>query len=169
MTGLSGLRWVLATWLLLVSVQGHAGPFEDAVASQNRGDLAAAFGQFKSLANAGNPQAQFELSLLYLYGKGVKPDTREAMRWLKQSALHGYQPAQSNLGVAFNRGRYLPQDEVKAFIWSSIAAASGDAVAVTNRDVAGRKFSPKELEQAKLLAQECLRRFSEIQSLPQCL
>ncbi len=166
---MNGYNLVSAIWMLLVTAQVLAGPLEDAAASKNRGDFAAAFGQFKSLANAGNPAAQFELSLLYLYGKGVKPDTREAMRWLKQSALRGYPPAQSNLGVAFNRGRYLPQDGAKAYIWSTIAAASGDSVAVTNRDVAARKLRPKELEEVKLLARECLRRFSEIQSLPQCL
>ena len=169
MTRMNGYNLVSAIWMLLIAAQVQAGPIEDAVASKSRGDFAAALSQFKSLANTGNPRAQFELSLLYLTGKGVKSDTRQAMRWLKQSAVRGYQPAQSNLGVVFGRGRYLPQDEVKAYIWASIAATSGDAVAVTNRDVAGRNFSPKELEQVKLLAQECLRRFSEVQTLPQCL
>jgi hypothetical protein len=48
-----------------------------------------------------------------------------------------------------SRGRYLPQDAVKAYIWSSIAAHGGDRVAQTNRDVAARKFSPQELSQVK--------------------
>ena len=159
----------LIFWLLIAPGQVQAGSFEDAVAARNRGDFAAAFGQFQSLANAGDPAAQFELSLLYLNGKGVKPDTRQAMHWLKQAALRGHQPAQSNLGVAFNRGRHLAQNEVKAYIWSNIAAASGDRVAATNRDVAARKFSPTELEQVKALAMECQRRFADIAKLPQCL
>lgn len=160
---------VVALWLLLVALAASASSIDDATAAKSRGDFVAAFGLFKTLANAGDAAAQFELSLLYLNGKGVRADTRQAMHWLKQSAVSGYQPAQSNLGVAFNRGRYLAQDAVKAYVWSSIAALGGDSVAVTNRDVAARKFSPQELVQVKALALECRQRFAEIRSLPACL
>lgn len=160
----------VALWLLLLlPVTAVAGDFDAASAARSRGDFAAAFAQFQVLARAAHPAAQFELSLLYLHGKGVQPDPRQAMHWLKQSALAGYQPAQSNLGVAFSRGRYLPQDAVKAYIWSSIAAHGGDRVAQTNRDVAARKFSPQELAQVKALALACSQRFLEIRSLPACL
>jgi TPR repeat protein len=95
------------------------------------------------------------LSLLYSSGKGVKKNDKESMFWLQQAAVHGSPQAQSNLGVAFNLGRNLPQDIVKAYAWCSIAAASGDSVAVTNRDVAARKMTTKQLEHAKMLIQEC--------------
>jgi len=154
---------------LAVSSVAQSGPFEEAVATRDRGDFSTAFTKFQTLAHAGHPAAQFELSLLYLNAKGAKQDVRKAMHWLKQSAVHGHQPAQSNLGVAFSRGRYLNQDDTKAYIWSNIAAATGDAVAISNREVAARKFSAIELERVKSLALQCSKRFSEIQILPQCL
>jgi hypothetical protein len=99
----------VALWLLLLRpVTAVPVDFDAASAARSRGDFAAAFAQFQVLARAAHPAAQFELSLLYLHGKGVQPDPRQAMHWLKQSALSGYQPAQSNLGVAFSL-KFFPQ------------------------------------------------------------
>lgn len=141
--------------LLLSSSAGRCGQLEDGVAARARGDFKAAFSAFSQLANYGNAQGQFQLSLLYTFGMGVKPDAKTALYWLRQAAIHGDSQAQGNLGVAFNRGRGVPQDEVKAYAWFTMAASSGDAVAATNREVASRKFTPLQLEQAKALALIC--------------
>lgn len=165
----SRLACALAILTLVGATMAQASTFDDAVAAKQRGDFSGALSQFRQLASAGDAAAQFELSLLYLNGKGGTPNSRESMYWLKQAAMRGYLPAQSNLGVAFNRGRYLPQDGVKAYIWSSMAADSGDSVAMTNRDVAARKLTPPQRELAKALALECKKRLSEVRALPQCL
>jgi TPR repeat protein len=165
----SRLACALAVLTLVGASMARASGFDDAVAAKQRGDFSGALSQFRQLASEGDAAAQFELSLLYLNGKGVTQNSKESMYWLKQAAVRGYSPAQSNLGVAFNRGRYLSQDGVKAYIWSSMAADSGDSVAMTNRDVAARKLTPPQLELAKALALECKKRLSEVRTLPQCL
>jgi len=165
----SRLACALAILTLVGATMARASTFDDAVAAKQRGDFSGALSQFRQLASAGDTSAQFELSLLYLNGKGGPQNSKESMYWLKQAAMRGYLPAQSNLGVVFNRGRYLPQDGVKAYIWSSMAADSGDSVAMTNRDVAARKLTPTQLELAKALALECKKRLLEVHTLPKCL
>ena len=155
--------------LLLVCTGVLGGQYEDAFAAKARGDFPTAFAGFKQLALNGDAASQFELSLMYSAGKGVPPDAKQALHWLRQAAAHGNVQAQSNLGVALNRGLVVPQDSVKALVWLSIAAASGDSTAITNRDVATRKMSVKEVEQAKTLAQECKQRMADVLRLPQCL
>ncbi len=163
------LARLMAILMLPAASVSQAGPFEDAQAARQRGDFATAFNQFRSMAAGGDASAQFELSLLYLNGQGVRQDAKESMYLLKLASVHGHTSAQSNLGVAFNRGRFLPQDGVKAYIWSSMAADSGDRVAKTNRDVVVSTLNPQQLELAKNLALQCKQRLSEVQKLPQCL
>ncbi len=145
----------IATSLLLISLPAWPGALENAMAARDRGDFTSAFNTFKQLAAHGEANAQFQLSLLYAAGKGVRSDAPQALFWLKQAATHGHLQAQSNLGVAFNRGRGIPQDEIKAYAWFTMAAKEGDMVAATNRDVAARELTPAQLEQAKALAVIC--------------
>ena len=148
-------RLVLAISVLLTAGQAWPGQFEDGLSARDRGDYSTAFTKFKQLASSGDANSQFQLSLLYSGGKGVKVDGVQSLYWLRQAATHGNAQAQSNLGVAYNMGRGVPQDPIKAYAWLSIAAAAGDSMAATNRDVVARKLSPLQLEQAKGLANDC--------------
>src|ERR1035437_9983823 len=104
---------LVITGALLTSLPAWSGALEDAMAARDRGDFTAAFNTFKQLATHGEANAQFQLSLLYAAGKGVRSDAPQALFWLKQAATHGNLQAQSNLGVAFNRGHGMQQDEIK--------------------------------------------------------
>lgn len=147
---------MLAMSTLVASASVWPGPFEDGLAARDRGDFAAAVHTFKPLAQSGDANSQFQLSLLYAAGKGVKADNKQALYWLRQAATRGNTQAQSNLGNAFNMGREVAQDTIKAYAWLSMASASGDSVASTNREVVARKMSPLQLEQGKALAKVCL-------------
>lgn len=149
------LRLTLALAVLLTSAYAWPGQFEDGLNARDRGDYSNAFNTFKQLASSGDASSQFQLSLLYSGGKGVRVDNKQALYWLQQAATRGNTQAQSNLGVAFNMGRGVPQDSIKAYAWLSIAAAVGDSMAATNRDVVARKLSPQQLEQARGLAKDC--------------
>jgi TPR repeat protein len=146
---------LVVTGLLMHCVSCWSGQLGEGLAARERGDFTAAFSTFKPLASSGEANAQFQLSLLYAFGQGVKADVKESLYWLRQAATQGHVLAQSNLGVAFNRGRGVPQNEIKAYAWFTMAASAGDAVATTNKGVASRKFTPAQLAQAKALALEC--------------
>lgn len=142
--------------VLLTSVPAWSGQFEEGLNARDRGDYSTAFNTFKQLASSGDANSQFQLSLLYSGGKGVKVDGVQSLYWLRQAATKGNTQAQSNLGVAFNMGRGVPQNPIKAYAWLTIAVISGDSTVATNRDVVARKLSPQQLEQAKGLAKDCL-------------
>lgn len=145
---------VAVLWCAVCGVS-RADALVDALQARSRGDYAAAAQQFRQLAAAGNASAAFQLSLLYASGQGVKADVRESVRWLKMAAVGGDAQAQTNLGVAFAKGRGVLQDDGKAYVWFSKAAGSGDSVALTNRDIAARKLSTQQLNQANDLLAQC--------------
>jgi len=152
----SCLRFLLTISALVASASVWPGPFEDGLVARDRGDFASAVHTFKQLAQSGDANSQFQLSLLYAAGTGVKADHKQSLYWLRQAATRGNTQAQSNLGNAFHMGRAVAQDSIKAYAWLSMASAGGDSIASTNRDVVARKMSSQQLEQGKALAHECL-------------
>jgi TPR repeat protein len=139
------VRTAIALTASLASSLALSGPFEDAIAAKNGGDYSRAFPILQRLAFQGNEEAQFQLSLMYLQGQGVKPSAKDAYRWLSQSARRGNPEAQSNLGVLYARGRYIPQDTVKAYVWFSLAVRMGNRDASTNLDAVRRKMNSEQI------------------------
>jgi len=144
-----GACWVLAAW---------SGPMEDGLAAKAQGDYARAVQLLRPLANRGDAQAQFELSLLYRAGQGVPADARESLRWLRLAAHGGHAPAQSNLGAAYVQGRGVAQDALLAYVWLSAGAAQGSREAITNLEVVRRRMTPQQISQAQERAQDCAQR-----------
>ena len=54
----------------------------------------------------------------------------------------------------------MPQDYAESYVWSSLAAASGDESANNNRDISASKLSPADLGAAQKRAAKL---FEEIQ------
>lgn len=96
-------------------------------------DYAQAFEWYKKAANAGNPEAQTELGLMYAKGYDVVPvDYNEAIRWTRIAAEQGYVGAEYNLGVAYDNGLGVTADLVTAFSWYLKAAEQGYDIAQFN-------------------------------------
>ena len=84
--------------VLLVSVSGaSAGPWEDGMASYNRGDYAPAISVFRPLAQAGNAKAQSIMGVMYRKGQGVAPNSARAYMWLSVAAARGDAKARAEL------------------------------------------------------------------------
>ena len=75
--------------------------------------------KIKKAAEAGDAEAQVELGGIYVEGKVVKRDFKEAVKWFKKSADQGYFYGQYNLGE-WHRW-YGGKDKVKAYKWLYIA------------------------------------------------
>jgi TPR repeat protein len=87
-----------AAVMLLVSVSGaSAGPWEDGMASYNRGDYAPAISLFRPLAQAGNAKAQSIMGVMYRKGQGVAPNSARAFMWLSVAAARGDAKAKAEL------------------------------------------------------------------------
>lgn len=65
-------------------------------ATQN-GDFKKAFDIYRSLANAGNSEAQYCLGIMYETGKGVDIDIFEAVMWYRKSKAQGFKLAERKL------------------------------------------------------------------------
>ena len=48
-------------------------------------------------ARAGDPEAQYEVGIMYLKGQGVEQDRQKAVEWLKAAAASGYPLADGKL------------------------------------------------------------------------
>jgi len=68
-------------------------------------------------------EAQYQLSICYLYGIRVPKDYKEALYWLEKAADNGHVQAQSMLGSLLLEGK---EDDKRAFYWLKKAAQNGD-------------------------------------------
>jgi len=156
----------LGALLLVVSLLGaaqaaEAGPVEDALDAQMRGDYATALRLFTPAAEAGDRYAQFSLAFMYNIGQGVQQNYTEAVRWYRLSAEQGYASAQTNLGNMYSTGHGVRKDLVRADMWYSVAAAlfanvSGNS-ASTQRDAIEADMTTAQIVRAQAMAEKCQR------------
>lgn len=112
-----------------------AGPFEDGKAAYDRSDYAHALRLWRPLADQGNADAQFMLSIMYDGGYGVPQDYVEAAKWCRRAADQGHAAAQVNLGFMCTGGHGVPQDYTEALKWFRRAADQDNATAQFNLGV----------------------------------
>jgi hypothetical protein len=66
---------------------------------------------------------------MYLAGRGVPVDAREALKLYRKAAKHDYAPAEFDLGMMYLRGTGVPRDPDEAMKWLHRAAAHGSPAA----------------------------------------
>jgi putative methionine-R-sulfoxide reductase with GAF domain len=82
--------------------------------------------ELRTLADKGDPNAQFALGARFATGEQVKQDYSEAVNWFSKAADQGHVVAQATLGAYYWAGRGVPQDLSQAYFWSTLARAGGD-------------------------------------------
>ena len=83
-------------------------------------------------------------------------DFTTALREWTPLAEQGDADAQNNLGVMYDNGNGVLQDNVYAHMWTNIAASNGNEEAIENRDIIAENMTPSQLEKAQDLAHECV-------------
>lgn len=81
------------------------------------------------LAEAGNPNAQNQLGVLYSEGRGVPQNYLEAKDWFKKAADQGHADAQVNLGTLYSLGQGATFSDQMALFWFQKAAEQRNALA----------------------------------------
>ena len=84
---------ILAAVLMIALSSPSGADFQAGLEAYNQGDYAAALGEWKPLAEAGDAAAQFNLGRLYEEGRGVPRDGVRAFLWYRKAALKGSKPA----------------------------------------------------------------------------
>ena len=82
---------------MLGSFGAVAGPWEDGMASYNRGDYVPAVKVFRAMAEQGNAKAQSVLGVMYRRGQGVARSPVRAFLWFSRAAVRGDVRAKTEL------------------------------------------------------------------------
>jgi TPR repeat protein len=69
--------------------------------------------------------AQNEVGLRLLLGRGVPEDRAEAANWFRKAAEMDYPPSQYNLGLCYEKGLGIPEDLDEAKRRYGLSAARG--------------------------------------------
>ncbi|WP_442756265.1 peptidoglycan-binding protein [Methylocystis sp. JAN1] len=91
-----------------------------------------AIGVIKSLAQQGDPSAQYELAVRLADGRGVARDAKTAAQWFEKAAAQGLAPAQYRLGSFYEKGVGVERDYARAKKYYQSAAEAGNARAMHN-------------------------------------
>ena len=126
--------------------------FASGLAAYQQGDYAAAYHEWLPLAEKGSADAQFNLGLMYVDGKGVPQDYTQAANWFLRAAEQGQVEAQHNLGALYGVGRGVKRDYVQAYKWLNICAAGGNKGCAAQRDLVAKKLSAGKLSEAQRLS-----------------
>ena len=62
----------------------------------------------------------------------------------------------TNLGVMYDKGHGVLQDNAIAHMWYNIGAANGNELGGTNRDKIATEMTPAAIEKAQAMARECM-------------
>ena len=90
------------------------------------GDTTLAYAWYRRAADAGMPEAEFNVGVMLDSGRGVRPDLAEAAIWYARAATHGNHRAAYNLGLLYEDGQGVPQnpDLARAYFTASDLGAA---------------------------------------------
>ena len=97
---------------------------------------------------------------MYMNGWGVPQNFKKATEWYRLSAAKGYPLAQSYLADAYRAGRGITQDNLRAYMWYNILAATElrDGIREETariRDWIAKDLTTAQIEQAQSMAEKC--------------
>ncbi len=104
---------------------------------------------YQEKAREGDAEAQYQLGLLFMNGKGTIQDFEEAARWFKLAANQNHALSQYQLGLIHKTGYGLPANLEKSYMWFNISAAAGIQEAIIARDKIMLSLTPKQLKKAQ--------------------
>ena len=114
-----GLLLASALWPSLARAEDPKAWFDEAVRDDLEGEGKAplAFALYLRAAQAGLPQAEFNVGVMLDSGRGVGPDAAQAATWYARAATHGNRRAAYNLGQLYEAGQGVPRNADLARAW----------------------------------------------------
>ena len=89
-------------------------------------------------------------------GQGFLQDYAEAVKWYRLAADQGNASAQRNLGIMYEYGRGLPQNNIMAHMWYNLGSANGAENAGEWRDERAGLMTVVDIAKAQAMAQKCM-------------
>ena len=165
---------ILAALVALVTSPLSAQNVRTGIEAWQRADYAAAVAVWRPLAEAGDPDAQFNLGQAYRLGRGVPINLAVAKTWFERSADKGHVDAQTTLGLLLFQngeqadglkwlGKAAEQGEARAMLIYGTALVNGDTV--TQDPVLGYAYISRAAAQGLAPARETLAQLDTIMPL----
>ena len=143
------MRYIIAVFLAVFAVPAWAD-LQSGLEAYERGDYAEAVRWYRQAAEEGDPEAQYNLGVMYNFGRGLPQSDAQAMMWYREAAERGIADAAFRLGFMYNNGAAyplwlhdqfydqeasdnagldVPQDDSEALKWYRMGAEQGHALA----------------------------------------
>ncbi|MCE5317613.1 MAG: ankyrin repeat domain-containing protein [Parachlamydia sp.] len=107
------------------------------------------FDSYQARANQDDPQAQYDLAMCYINGKGTFADQEKAVNFLQKAALKGHQGAQDELGFEYYNSKSVENDEARVF--QDFAQTENRDAATYHRAICLLEGRGVEMEQEKAI------------------
>jgi TPR repeat protein len=151
--------------ILLVSsslaLADHSEGYMKASAAYNTGDFEKAYLLWLVEAENDHPEAQEMLGAMYIAGKGVPKNDKEAVRWYRMAAEQGAANAQYVLGKMYSQGNGVSLSPEHACAWWMVAAANGNVAAKRERKPLHMKMTPEQTEKTYSIVIDILLKLGE--------
>jgi len=82
-------------------------------------------------------------------GRNVPVNYPAAARWYERGANLGFADSQNDLAKLYENGRGVPQDNVRAYYWYTLAIAGGNGNAVVNRNLLTKRMDVDQIAVAE--------------------
>jgi TPR repeat protein len=106
--------------------------YQKARSAYEAGEYTKAFQIFERLSQAGDSQAQYDLSQMYIQGIGTPKSIEQGWVWLNRAAEKGNIQSMLELGVRYQASANLETGQEMAFLWFQKAAMAGSPVGQYN-------------------------------------
>lgn len=90
-------------------------------------------------AEQGDPEAQYQLGLLYLEGAGVKKNEKTAAEWFQKASDQGHNEAMRKLSWCYLYGRGVKQSLMQSVQLSQKASGTGEQIDMNKYGLLVRK------------------------------
>ncbi len=119
-------------------------------------DTAKAARWFLKGSEPSDPSIQSALGAMYRDGDGVTKNLPEAFKWYRKAAGLGHSMSQFFVGYMLDRGEGVLRDEIESLAWLNISAITGDASAISSRDIIERRLGVETARVAQKRSKEIL-------------
>lgn len=95
------------------------------------------------------------VSVFFVLTSGpTQASEEEDLAATRETAEQGLASSQYTLGIKYGNGNGVPQNDVTAYAWFSLAAAQGNENAAEHKFIIAKRFNPEQQREAQLLVVE---------------
>ena len=107
---------------------------------------------FSKAGKQGHVVAQYILGDMNLELK----ENAKAFTWYSEAAERGFAPAQFKVGMMYQQGTSVTQDDVLGYLWFNLAATQNFPDAAKSKDDLAKKMTPDQINKAQQLTTDWL-------------